>query len=385
MPQPMVRAHIKWPTAAAESARGASSPVHAAYTPMMPRTPTPFAPAGAEKAHAAADGSGAYQMTDRRRSGKPAAHHPPPRRIHADDAAFVPRAAILRPFTPAGAKTSAAAQSPRGASSPAHAAYTPMLPRTPSPFTPAGAEKAHAAADGSGAYQMADRRSGKHARRVIPCARRIHADDAAFVPRAAILRPFTPAGAENVRRSGKHTPRIIPRARRIHADAAAFVPRAAILRPFTPAGAEKAHAAADGSGTYQMADRRRSAKHARRVLPRARRIHADDAAFVPRAAILRPPSRQRALKKHMPQPMVRAHIKWPTAAAERARRASSLRPPHASQPSSRSHRLAEAGCAAADCGASITRTWYGVGVGCAAAAARCASAPVSVPESVACG
>ena len=97
------------------------------------------------------------------------------------------------------------------------------------------------------------------------------------------------------------------------------------------------------------------------------------------------PSRQRALKKHMPQPMVRAHIKWPTAAAERARRASSLRPPHASQPSSRSHRLAEAGCAAADCGASITRTWYGVGVGCAAAAARCASAPVSVPESVACG
>ncbi len=281
--------------------------------------------------------------------------------------------------------TAAAAQSPRGASSPAHAAYTPMLPRTPSPFTPAGAEKAHAAADGSGAYQMADRRSGKHARRVIPCARRIHADDAAFVPRAAILRPFTPAGAENVRRSGKHTPRIIPRARRIHADAAAFVPRAAILRPFTPAGAEKAHAAADGSGTYQMADRRRSAKHARRVLPRARRIHADDAAFVPRAAILRPPSRQRALKKHMPQPMVRAHIKWPTAAAERARRASSLRPPHASQPSSRSHRLAEAGCAAADCGASITRTWYGVGVGCAAAAARCASAPVSVPESVACG
>ena len=40
---------------------------------------------------------------------------------------------------------------------------------------------------------------------------------------------------------------------------------------------------------------------------------------------LRPPSRQRALKKHMPQPMVRAHIKWPTAAAESTRGASSPR------------------------------------------------------------
>ena len=181
--------------------------------------------------------------------------------------------------------------------------------------------------------------------------------------------------------------------------------------PLAPAGAEKAHAAADGSGTYQMDNRRRSAKHARRVLPRARR-HTRRCCRRPPA-----PSRQRALKKHMPQPMVRAHIKWPTAAAESTHRASSpahaaytpmmpllcrvlqssgpsrqralktsaLRPPHASQPSSRSHRLAEAGCAAADCGASITRTWYGVGVGCAAAAARCASAPVSVPESVACG
>ena len=151
---------------------------------------------------------------------------------------------------------------------------------------------------------------------------------------------------------------------------------------------------------------------ARRVLPRARR-HTCRC-----CRALRPPSRQRALKKHMPQPMVRAHIKSSTAAAaqstrgasspahaaytpmmpllcrvlqssgpsrQRALKTSALRPPHASQPSSRSHRLAEAGCAAADCGASITRTWYGVGVGCAAAAARCASAPVSVPESVACG
>lgn len=148
-------------------------------------------------------------------------------------------------------------------------------------------------------------------------------------------------GPADRRRSAKPARRIIPRARRIHADDAAFVPRAAILRPFTPAGAEKAHAAADGSGAYQMADRRRSGKHARRVLPRARR--------------------------------------------HTCRCCRALRPPHASQPSSRSHRLAEAGCAAADCGASITRTWYGVGVGCAAAAARCASAPVSVPESVACG
>ena len=183
---------------------------------------------------------------------------------------------------------------PRGAASPAHAAYTPMMPRTPTPFAPAGAEKAHAAADGSGAYQMADRRSGKRARRVLPRARR-------------------------------HTCRC--------------------------------------------------------------------------CRALRPPSRQRALKKHMPQPMVRAHIKSSTAAAAQSTRgasspahaaihadaAAARRPPHASQPSSRSHRLAEAGCAAADCGTSITRTWYGVGVGCAAAAARCASAPVSVPESVACG
>ena len=382
------RAHIKWPAAAAHKARAARPPPRTPpYMPMLPRTPTPFAPAGAENV---------------RRSGKPARRVlPRARRIHADDAAFVPRAAILRPARAQRAlkkympqpmvrahiksSTAAAAQSPRGASSPAHAAYTPMLPRTPSPFTPAGAEKAHAAADGSGAYQMADRRSGKHARRVIPCARRIHADDAAFVPRAAILRPFTPAGAENVRRSGKHTPRIIPRARRIHADAAAFVPRAAILRPFTPAGAEKAHAAADGSGTYQMADRRRSAKHARRVLPRARRIHADDAAFVPRAAILRPPSRQRALKKHMPQPMVRAHIKWPTAAAERARRASSLRPPSrqpAQQqvPQAGGGGLRRRGLRRFDHAHLVRR-----GVGCAAAAARCASAPVSVPESVACG
>ena len=46
-----------------------------------------------------------------------------------------------------------------------------------------------------------------------------------------------------------------------------------------------------------------SAKHARRVLPRARR-HTCRC-----CRALRPPSRQRALKKYMPQPMVRAHIK----------------------------------------------------------------------------
>ena len=61
---------------------------------------------------------------------------------------------------------------PRRASSPAHAAYTPMMLRTPTLFTPAGTEKAHAAADGSGAYQMADRRSAKHAPHIIPRARR---------------------------------------------------------------------------------------------------------------------------------------------------------------------------------------------------------------------
>ena len=130
--------------------------------------------------------------------------------------------------------------------------------------------------------------------------------------------------------------------------------------PFAPAGAEKAHAAADGSGTYQMADRR-SAKHARRVLPPRTPPYTPMLPLLCRVLQSSGPSRQRALKT------------------------SARRPPHASQPSSRSHRLAEAGCAAADCGASITRTWYGVGVGCAAAAARCASAPVSVPESVACG
>ena len=189
--------------------RGASSPAHAAYTPMMPRTPAPFTPAGAEKAHAAADGSGAYQMTDRRRSGKHARRVLPPRT--PPYMLMLPRPPT--PFTPASpaagptgwrkraapprtaALRSRAAESTRRASSPAHAAYTPMMPRTPTPFTPAGAEKAHGAADGSGAYQIVDRRrSAKHAPRIIPRARRIHADDAAFVPRAAILRPARASG-----------------------------------------------------------------------------------------------------------------------------------------------------------------------------------------------
>ena len=243
MPQPMVRAHIKWPIAAARKARAARPPPRTPpYMPMLPPPSGPFAPAGAEKVRAAADGSGAYQMAGRRRP-----------------------------------------QSTRGASSSAHAA--------------------------------------------------IHADD------AAALRPFTPTGAELSARTAR------PIAR---------------PTPFTPAGAEKAHAAADGSGTYQMTDRRRPQSTRGASSP----AHA---AYTPMMPLLcrvlqsSGPSRQRALKT------------------------SSRRPPHASQPSSRSHRLAEAGCAAADCGASITRTWYGVGVGCAAAAARCASAPVSVPESVACG
>ena len=111
----------------------------------------------------------------------------------------------------------------------------------------------------------------------------------------------------------------------------------------------------------RRAGRRSSGKPARRVLPPRTPPYMPMLPLLCRVLQSSGPSRQRALKT------------------------SARRPPHASQPSSRSHRLAEAGCAAADCGASITRTWYGVGVGCAAAAARCASAPVSVPESVACG
>ena len=204
------------------------------YMPMLPRTPAPFAPAGAEKAHAAADGSGTYQMADRRRSGKHARRvlprarrhtcrccralrppsrqralkktapqpmvlgrisngRPPPPTKHARR--VLPRArrhtcrccrALRPPSRQRALKTSGAAESPRGASSPAHAAYTPMMPllcrvlQSSVPLAPAGAEKVHAAADGSGAYQIVDRRrSAKHARRVIPRARRIHADAAA--------------------------------------------------------------------------------------------------------------------------------------------------------------------------------------------------------------
>ena len=100
---------------AAESTRGASSPAHAAYTPMMPRTPTPFAPAGAEKAHAAADGSGAYQIVDRRRSAKHARRVLPRARRHTCRCCR----ALRPPSRQRALKTSAAAESPRRASSPA--------------------------------------------------------------------------------------------------------------------------------------------------------------------------------------------------------------------------------------------------------------------------
>ena len=216
---------------------------------------------------------------------------------------------------------------------PAHAAIHADAAAHSDPFAPAGAEKAHAAADGSGTYQMADRRrSGKHARRVLPRARR-HTCRCCralrpFAPAGAELSartarpiahsgPFAPAGAEKDRRgrfgrisNGRSPPQRKARAARPPPRTPPYTPMLPLLCrvlqssvPLTPAGAEKAHAAADGSGTYQMANRRSSAKHARRVIPRARR-HTCRC-----CRALRPPSRQRALKKHMPQPMVRAHIK----------------------------------------------------------------------------
>ena len=200
MPQPMVRAHIKSSTAAAaESARGASSPVHAAIhadaaAPSVPLTPaSPAAGPTGWRRRAAPPRTAALRSraAESTRGASSPAH-----------AAYTPMMPLLcrvlqssGPSRQRALKTSAAAESTRGASSPAHAAYTPMMPRTPTPFAPAGAEKVHAAADGSGAYQMTDRRrSGKHAPRIIPRARRIHADDAAFVPRAAILRPARASG-----------------------------------------------------------------------------------------------------------------------------------------------------------------------------------------------
>ena len=101
----------------------------------------------------------------------------------------------------------------------------------------------------------------------------------------------------------------------IHADAAAA------LRPFAPAGAEKARAV-DGSGAYQMADRRRPQSTRGASSPAHAAIHADAAAHSG-------PSRQRALKKYAPQPMVQAHIKWPAAAVRKARAA---RPPPRTPP-----------------------------------------------------
>ena len=313
--------------AAAESTRGAASPVHAAI-------------------HADA---AAHSGPSRQRALKK--HMPQP----------MVRAHIK-------SSTAAAAESTRGASSPAHAAYTPMMPLLCRVLQSSGPSRQralktsarrppHASQPSSRSHRLAEAgcaaadcgasitRSGKHARRVLPrarrhtcrCCRALRPPSRQRALKKTAPQPMVrahikwPAAAAHKARAARPPPRTPPYM--------LMLPRTPT--PFTPAGAEKAHAAADGSGAYQIVDRRRSAKHARRVLPRARR--------------------------------------------HTCRCCRALRPPHASQPSSRSHRLAEAGCAAADCGASITRTWYGVGVGCAAAAARCASAPVSVPESVACG
>ena len=154
----------------------------------------------------------------------------------------------------------------------------------------------------------------KHARRVLPRARRHTCRCCRALRPPSRQRALKTSGAAESPR-GASSP--------AHA---AYTPMMPLLCrvlqssvPLAPAGAEKVHAAADGSGAYQIVDRRRSAKHARRVLPRARR-HTCRC-----CRALRPPSRQRALKKHMPQPMVRAHIKWPTAAAQSTRGASSPR------------------------------------------------------------
>ena len=200
------------------------------------------------------------------------AARPPPAHaaIHADAAApSVP----LTPASPAAGPTgwrkraapprtaalrSRAAESTRRASSPAHAAYTPMMPllcpvlQSSVPLTPAGAEKAHAAADGSGAYQMADRRSGKHARRVLP-------------PRTPPYMPMLPRTPSRSRQPAQQQ-----------------VPQAG------------------GSGLRRRGLRRFDhAQRKARAAPHTCRC----------CRALRPPSRQWALKKHMPQPMVRAHIK----------------------------------------------------------------------------
>ena len=157
-PQPMVRAHIKWPTAAAaERTRGASSPAHAAYTPMMPllcrvlQSSVPLAPAGAEKVHAAADGSGAYQMTDRRRSGKRARRVLPRARRHTCRCCRrLPAPSRQRALKKTAADGSGAYQMmPTAAARKARAArppprtppYMPMMPPPSGPFAPAGAEK----------------------------------------------------------------------------------------------------------------------------------------------------------------------------------------------------------------------------------------------------
>ena len=72
-----------------------------------------------------------------------------------------------------------------------------------------------------------------------------------------------------------------------------------------------------------------SGKHrAARIIPRARRAYTPMLPLLCRVLQSSGPSRQRALKKHMPQPMVRAHIKWLTAAAAQSMRGASS-PVHA--------------------------------------------------------
>ena len=162
MPQPPA-GRIQMTDTPQRTARAARHPPRTPpYMPMLPRTPAPFAPAGAEKAHAAADGSGTYQMADRRRSGKHARRVLPP--CTPPYMPMLPRTPT--PFAPAGAEKdrtatdgsrahikwpAAAAHKARAARPPPRTPpYMPMLPRTPTPFAPAGAENV--------------RRSGKPAR-----------------------------------------------------------------------------------------------------------------------------------------------------------------------------------------------------------------------------
>ena len=112
-PQPMVRAHIKWPTAAAESTRGASSPAHAAIHADAAAAFRPFTPTGAELSA---------------RTARPIAR-PAPSRQRALKKYAPPRTVRAHIKWPTAATRKARAARPPPRTPP----YMPMLPRTPAP------------------------------------------------------------------------------------------------------------------------------------------------------------------------------------------------------------------------------------------------------------